>query len=154
MEPQIERCTVDQAPVLTEIAHAAKRHWGYPERYIEAWSESLTVGPEMVRHHQVWACRVGEEVAGFYVLMRSGYRMELEHLWVRPDFIGKGIGRYLMHHAVRLAREAGVHMIDITSDPNAEGFYRRIGARRVGEVYAPVDGTSRHLPRLALEVGT
>ena len=51
-----------------------------------------------------------------------------------------------------VARRARVGGIDITSDPNAEGFYRRLGARRVGRVYAPVGGAPRYLPRLTLEV--
>ena len=30
---------------LTQIALAAKRHWGYPERWIEIWSSQLTFSP-------------------------------------------------------------------------------------------------------------
>lgn len=142
----------DQAAELTEIAHAAKRHWGYPEHYIEAWRVSLTIPPDMIATHAVWCLRSADAVAGFFVLIRVGASMELEHMWVRPEFIGAGIGRRLMEHALALAREAGVQRIDITSDPNAEGFYSRLGARRVGRVFAPVVGIVRHLPRMEMEV--
>ena len=37
-------------------------------------------------------------------------------------------------------------------DPNAEAFYRHMGARRVGEVRADVEGTARTLPLLRLEL--
>ena len=36
--------------------------------------------------------------------------------------------------------------------PNAEGFYLRMGARRVGGVPADVEGTPRALPKLILDL--
>ena len=152
MDRRIERCTAEQADELTTVAHASKRHWGYPEHYITEWRESLTVAPAMIREHDVWSCRMGEDLAGFYVLMDTGGRMELEHFWVLPEFIGHGIGRYLFEHAVGLARDAGANAIDITSDPNAEAFYEHLGACRVDRVLAPVDGTTRYLPRMEFQV--
>jgi len=41
----------------------------------------------------------------------------------------------------------------IESDPNAEGFYLRMGARRIGIKAAEVDGVQRELPVLVYEVG-
>jgi hypothetical protein len=38
---QIVRAKPEDAETLTEIAHAAKRHWDYPERWIEAWRDIL-----------------------------------------------------------------------------------------------------------------
>mgnify|MGYP003337409735 CR=1 FL=1 len=42
----ILRAQPEDHQVLTEIAHAAKRHWGYPESWIEEWRYFLTVLPE------------------------------------------------------------------------------------------------------------
>ena len=38
----LRRANPDEAGVLTEIAHAAKRHWSYPESWIEYWREDVT----------------------------------------------------------------------------------------------------------------
>jgi hypothetical protein len=38
---QIVRAKPEDAAALTQIAHAAKRHWDYPERWIEAWRDIL-----------------------------------------------------------------------------------------------------------------
>ena len=40
----------------------------------------------------------------------------------------------------------------LEADPNAEGFYRRMGARRVGETTYELDGRERILPLLALDM--
>jgi GNAT superfamily N-acetyltransferase len=76
----------------------------------------------------------------------------MEHLWLRPAWAGRGIGRSLFEHAVRTARLRGARNVTIESDPHAEGFYLHMGARRVGEVAADVDGARRRLPKLVFEL--
>ncbi len=46
---------------------------------------------------------------------------------------------------------SGGATLRIASDPNAEGFYLKMGARRVGETPSQPEG--RALPLLLLEVG-
>jgi hypothetical protein len=45
---QIVRAKPQEAEALTEIAHAAKRHWGYPEPWIQNWRDILTMRPEFI----------------------------------------------------------------------------------------------------------
>lgn len=141
-----------EAGTLTEISHAAKRHWGYPERWIECWRETLTITPEFIGSNEVYLAEQDGEALGFYALIMKGEQAELEHMWVRPERMGGGLGRELMEHAKRRAVSLGVRVVNITADPNAEGFYLRMGARRVGEESAPVDGNARWLPRLKVNL--
>ncbi len=149
---EIVRAKPADANALTRITFAAKRHWGYPDRWVERWRETLTISPEFVRRNEAYAAVVEGKLVGFYALVGKGCEIELEHLWVLPDFIGTGIGRALFDHAVRRAAALGAEVVGIESDPNAEGFYRRMGARRVGEISYPIDGQKRTLPLLAVEV--
>ncbi len=91
----------------------------------------------------------GGEAVGFYALVGGG--LELEHLWVLPAWIGTGLGRTLFEHAMRRAAELGASLVRIESDPNAEGFYRRMGARRVGENVYELEGRERVLPVMVVE---
>jgi predicted N-acetyltransferase YhbS len=149
---EIGRTQPSDADALTRIAFAAKRHWGYPERWIERWRQALTISPELIRRNETYAAIVEGQPVGFYVLVGEGRKIELEHLWVLPEFIGTGIGRSLFDHAVRKAASLGAEVVRIEGDPNAEGFYRRVGARRVGEINYPMDGEKRTLPLLVVEV--
>jgi GNAT superfamily N-acetyltransferase len=149
---EIVRAKTDDAEALSRVSFAAKRHWGYPESWIGRWHESLTITPEFVDHNEVYAAVFEERVIGFYALSGEGREMELEHLWVLPEFIGTGVGRALFDHAVSRAAASGAEVLGIESDPNAEGFYLRMGARRVGEVSYAMDGQRRTLPLLAVDV--
>lgn len=139
-----------EAELLTELAHAAKRHWGYPERWIAQWKDALTLTPAMLAEHPVYVAARGTQILGFYALEQNGSTYTLAHLWVHPKCIGQGIGRALFEHAVRTAAEEGAQALLLDSDPHAEDFYRHMGARRVGEVPADMEGTARILPRMLL----
>lgn len=152
MLKEIRRAEPFEAETLTEISHAAKRHWGYPERWIQCWQETLTITPEFIRSNEVYLAEQDRETVGFYALIMQGEQAELEHMWVRPERIGTGLGRELWEHARRRAVMLGARILNITADPNAEGFYLKMGAQKVGQVSAPVDGEARLLPRLKVNL--
>jgi GNAT superfamily N-acetyltransferase len=134
------------AEALTALAHAAKRHWRYPEEWIALWRRDLTFTPEFIERHLVHCAVEGDAPVGVYALLFAGADCELEHFWIAPSRMGKGVGRALFEHAVERCRAIGARRLWITADPNAEGFYQRMGARRVGEV--PSTPAGRTLPRL------
>jgi GNAT superfamily N-acetyltransferase len=139
-EVEVRRALPEDAGVLTRIAFASKRYWGYPERWISLWSSTLTITPEFVRDNEV------------YALTGEGHELELDHLWVSPDWIGSGTGRLLFEHAMERVASRGASIVEIEADPNAEGFYLRMGARRVGENVYEIEGIRRTLPRLMVEL--
>jgi len=152
MIPTIRRAQPVEAAKLTEIAFAAKRHWGYPEGWIEIWREELTVTPSFIERHEVFAAAENGKPIGFYALVTSEDLTELDHLWVLPELIGKGVGRQLLNHAIERAAVIGAQRIEIVSDPNAEGFYLKAGAKKIGEVISEIEGQERRLPRLAIDI--
>jgi hypothetical protein len=118
--------------MLTEIAFAAKRYWGYPERWIEHWRDALTIAPEAILKHEIYAAIVDGLIVGFYTLARKKHRLALLHLWVLSQAMSCGVGRSLFLHAVEPTKALGFRALEIESDPNAEGFYLHPGARRMG----------------------
>ena len=148
----IRHAEPEEAARLTEIAIAAKRYWGYPESWIEIWRDELTITPDFIECHRVFAATENGIPMGFYAVVTSEGSTELAHLWILPELIGQGLGRQLFTHAHCRAAMAGVKVIEIVSDPNAEGFYLKAGAKKIGEVISVIEGQERKLPRLALEV--
>jgi GNAT superfamily N-acetyltransferase len=152
MKSTICRATPEQHKRLTQITHAAKKHWGYPERWMEIWKDALTITPEFIAGNEVYLATVEDEVAGFYALIAAGGRLSLEHMWVDPAYIGAGIGKQLFNHALEVATGLNASSIEIESDPNAEGFYKHMGARRIGGVETEIEGRPRVLPLLVVDL--
>jgi GNAT superfamily N-acetyltransferase len=148
---QILRAKSDDAGALTEIALTAKRHWGYPERWIESWRDAFTIDSQFIVSHETYAAVVEGRLVGFYALGRKESRLHLQHMWVLPMAMGRGVGRSLFHHALERAQALRFREFEIESDPNAEGFYQRMGARGVGTSIHELEQGRRELPVLIYE---
>ena len=142
-----------EAGALTEIAWVSKRHWGYPDDSMARWRAALEITPAYIGRIPVFAAEHRGALAALCAVVKLDARWDLDHLWVRPEHIGHGIGRLLFGHAVShvRAKAAGI-TLGIESDPKAEGFYVRMGARRVGTIVRDWKGLRRELPYLEYRV--
>jgi len=148
----IKPASVGDAQTLTQIALDAKRHWGYPEHWIKHWESDLTISAEFITSNHVYVAEDEGEIRGFYALCLVDEKAELEHLWVRPSHIGTGIGKELFLDAMERAAKLNVNEVELSADPNAAGFYKRMGASQVGEIDSEIDGEPRKIPRMKIDV--
>jgi N-acetylglutamate synthase-like GNAT family acetyltransferase len=73
-------------------------------------------------------------------------------MWIKPEYIRAGVGRRLFEHVRVQAEDRHLSALELSADPNAEGFYQRMGAVRIGEVRADIAGQARILPRMRIEL--
>lgn len=148
MLENIREAMPDEAEQLTELALRSKGHWGYDAEFLRDCRIDLTLTPEFVASCPVFVLEEQGSLAGFYSLSaESAEEVELLHLFVEPQAIGRGFGKLLFKHAVETARRLGYQRLLIGSDPFALKFYEAMGARRVGEV-ASIVRPGRMLPLL------
>jgi len=151
--PVFRRARPEEAPALSEIALASKQSWGYPDEWLAAWRPDLTLSANYIRKQPVWVVEMDGAVAGFLGLEYTEGEWHLEHLWLLPAFIRKGLGRVLFAEAIRLAGAAGATELHIRSDPHAEAFYLRMGAVRTGlEAYQLLGKIPREVPHLTYSI--
>ncbi len=149
MVGSIRRARADETEALTELALRSKAHWGYDDAFMAACRDELTVTKRQADDGEVWVLDDQTGPVGFYRLSLDAKVGELELLFVRPQAIGGGIGRALWDHMLGEATRRGADRICVDSDPAAEGFYRAMGCRRIGDApSASIAG--RTLPRLEL----
>src|SRR5678815_2639968 len=123
----IRRALPEEASTLTTIALEAKRYWGYPEHWIKHWESDLTISPEFIRANHVYVAEADGKIRGFYALCVAGDKADLEHMWVTPEMIGTGIGKELFLDAMERAAKLKVKAVEISSDADAAGIYKRMG---------------------------
>ena len=74
----------------------------------------------------------------------------MEWMFVEPEAIGMGYGRFLWEDALSRARRLGFTELVIESDRFAEPFYLAMGAERIGATPSPVDGAPLPILRIDL----
>lgn len=149
----------DESEALTAVARQAKAHWLYPRADLQRWHKELSISAQQIEQHTVVVAQTHENlIAGWYELLdvpRPWRRCTLEALWVRPAFIGQGVGRALLTNALQAAAACGASTLAIDAEPNAEPFYLHLGAVRVGTVAAPISTDAHRVrPQLLLPLPT
>jgi len=152
MKYEIRRALPEDCRALKAVARAAKGYWHYSSDYMELWNHDQEITPDYVEHYQVRCVVSGRKIIGFYAYSTDGEIRDLTHLWVAPEHIGTGVGRILLRDAIERLRADGVRGLHIIADPNAEGFYLRMGARRLAETRPGPLG--QQSPVLVLDVNT
>jgi GNAT superfamily N-acetyltransferase len=136
---------------LRQIALAAKAHWGYDEDWVRGWAAQGDFSPEALAARPVLVADLGGRAIGFAMLIAQGDVCVLDDLWIDPDWIGRGIGTRLFEACAERARDLGATRLEWEAEPNAVGFYERMGGRYLRES-APTE-LGRTVPDMGLELG-
>lgn len=138
-----------EEPALSALCLRSKAHWGYDAAFLAACRGALAVDPGLVAAGRVEVAEAGGRVLGVVAMGRGedGGSEEVELLFVDPPAIGSGVGRALLVQSLARAAARGARRALVLSDPQARGFYERMGARFV--CMAPSNVLpGRRLPRL------
>lgn len=142
---QIRNAQKAEVERLSQIAKAAKAHWGYPQAWLQSWDQELTILPEYLNKALVRVLLDDQDqLQGFFAASQTDGIWELDHAWVHPAGIGKGYGRMLFADMLEQLQQQGVSAFDILSDPYAEPFYQKMGAVKIED--RPSNQAGRTLP--------
>jgi GNAT superfamily N-acetyltransferase len=160
-ELKIRHAKSTDSTTLTDVSFGAKRHWNYPGEYMERWTDELTITPAYIESNTVFVGELGEKIVGFYSLIEIQQDLEirtvliekgtwLDHMFILPEYIGKGIGTKFTTHMKAYLSEKKVDKVLIFVDPNAKGFYEKLGAKFRRESDSSIPG--RKIPVYEMEI--
>jgi N-acetylglutamate synthase-like GNAT family acetyltransferase len=144
---KFRKATIDDLPLLNHISVTSKGHWGYPEEWMQAWKDELILIPSDLSTMDTLVMEFGPNTIGFCAIKDQGKQYEVMHLWVLPEFIGKGFGNVLLKEALT-AFVLEQKPIWVLADPNAESFYKKQGFMTFDKVESFPKG--RYLPLMKM----
>jgi GNAT superfamily N-acetyltransferase len=95
-----------------------------------AHPEYLILGPEGLAEGRMYVAEEDGSVVGFATwagAAQPGGTIELEDLFVDPDWRRRGIATALVGHIADVLRARGVRHLEVTANPHADGFYSSAG---------------------------
>lgn len=146
---KIRKALLSEANELSEFALHSKATWNYSEEFILACKEDLTITEEYIKNNFVYVLENDNTMIGFFSFLRN--ENALDFLYIHPRYKGKGYGKILWEYVIQQANELGIKSFTIDSDPNAKGFYLKMGAKLIGETPSTVF-EDRLLPLLKYDV--
>ena len=135
--------------LLRDVLISSKGYWGYSKEQLEEWRSNLKFEEAYITGNTVKLILKDKEVIGFFAIVKGDSDV-LDHLWLLPKAIGKGYVNLVFKQIISECHRLEISNFDIISDPDAEGFYLKKGALKVGEVYSQPQ--NRMLPTLKFTV--
>jgi len=123
----------DEGPRLKEMAIGAKGFWGYEPEKVREWANQGDFTPERLGELIVFVAESDGVPIGWASLVPKDGIGWLEDLWIDPPWIGRGVGALLFRHAADHARALGARRMEWEAEPNAIGFYEKMGGGYVRE---------------------
>ena len=150
-EITVRKALIGEAAILRSICLQSKRSWGYSDEFMARFSEQTIMDAHSISTDYVVVACQGETIIGWLRMLTNRAPMILDDLWVLPTVFGKGVGRLLFNEAICVAKELGQSEFELDSDPNAQGFYERMGCIKVGETFSSM---GRYVPRMRYAVAS
>ncbi len=150
-EYMIRLATIADSKALTRLSLASKAYWKYPKEYFEIWKNELTISQDYIHSNDVFVYEINNSIIGYYSIVNLEKDVEisgislgkgiwLEHMFIDPQYIGKGIGTKLFSHLREWCIQTKINKVGILADPNAKGFYKKMGCIYMREYPSTIEG--------------
>jgi GNAT superfamily N-acetyltransferase len=157
----IRQAKTEEAEILTKISFASKGYWRYPREFYDIWSNELTISSDYIQKNDVFVFEKDGVIIGYYTIAElkddievSGVRISkgywLEHMFIEPRNIGKGIGAKMFDHLRKRCGFRGINELGILADPHSRGFYEKMGCEYKCEYPSTIQ--NRTTPYLQLKI--
>lgn len=147
----IEKANITDNEILTSITKKSKAYWGYSAEQIQKWDKNLTISQDYIRDNKVFKLVESSLIIGYYsYFLKDEKVIELDNLFILPEHIGKGFGKYLFLDFLNRIKETGIEKIMLDSEPNAEEFYAKMGFIKIGEFETSIK--NRFMPIMEMKL--
>ena len=150
---QIRSALRSDLPVLNKIIKASKMHWGYPSEWWDHWEKDTLLKEPDFTTGFIFVLELDNSIEGVCTIFEEKnhygieHLYEIEHLFIRPSTIGKGLGKTLLAESLRRAITKEKPVV-VVADPNALSFYQKQGFFQFSQVASKPAG--RYLPVLKM----
>ena len=118
--------SADLAAATSVYRRASLSDEGYRDDLL-AHPEYLILGSAGLAEGRTYVAEQDGSLVGFATWAESAGTVELEDLFVDPDYWRRGIAAALIDRITGVLRARGVQRLEVTANPHALGFYRAAG---------------------------
>ena len=119
--------TSDDLPAAASVYRRASLSNAGDRDKLLAHPEFLILGPEGLAEGRTHVAEEDGSVVGFATWAGTAGSVELEDLFVDPDYRRRGIAAALVRRITEVLRARGAEGLEVTANPHAMGFYRAAG---------------------------
>ena len=105
------------------------------------WKSDLEVSEDYISKNEVVKVYEQDKFIGFYGIKFINEKdAEIDHLWLIPEKIKKGLGRLIFNHIFKCLKLKNYIKATLIAEPNSKGFYEKMGGKVIGQHQSKVSG--------------
>lgn len=118
---------------INAFIRKSKSYWGYTEAFLDAFMEKWRVKLKgaFLENELIFLEQDKQPVGLFAFKINEQDLPELDLFFIDFNRIGQGIGKAMWQQVLNFAKKRGWEKFLLISDPNAEGFYIKMGAKTI-----------------------
>lgn len=133
-EKTFKDAKISDIRAINDLKRASMAHWGYDDEFLNKFMEITGLTEDYLNRSITQLLYAHNQLVGFYSLIfHQDTTLELDNLYVHPDYIGNGFGNTLWFACCKKAKDLGKNEFILWSEPNAENFYLKKGCQKTGE---------------------
>jgi GNAT superfamily N-acetyltransferase len=119
--------TLTDLPAATDVYRSASLFNMGDRDNLLAHPGHLILGPEGLAEGRTYVATEDGSLVGFATWIEADGTVELEDLFVHPDWMRRGIATALVNRIADVLRSRGAERLEVTANPHALEFYRAMG---------------------------
>ena len=143
----IRDAEIDDLDALNDVYRRASLSNDGDRALLLAHPEVLVLSAASLAQGRMRVVAVERTVVGFATTSVHDHHLELDALFVDPDWMRRGIAHDLVRDAVAIARAVGLDRIEVTGNDHAREFYAQAGFVPFGVVDTPLGVPAARLRR-------
>jgi GNAT superfamily N-acetyltransferase len=137
--------------VLSDISLLSKSYWNYSQEHMEIFQKELKISDKYITNNKVWVYVIENKIAAYcsikylkedkvYPICTLQKGFWLDHMFVLPEYIKRGIGRSLFNTIIDFMKSNKIDSIQILADPHSKIFYEKMGCTYISEYPSSIKG--------------
>lgn len=147
------RCaTEEDLDNLNQLAYFSEAHWGESAEFLTRFKEAYAIDYKYLAKHHVVLMEESGSLLGFYAIKNVERLWELDFFYISAALIGYGYGKIMWDHLIQKCIDLGILSFEFVTSPEAEAFYLKMGAARIGMVESSLKA-GKMIPKLKVKMG-
>jgi hypothetical protein len=119
---------------INEMMLHSFSYWSYTQEELHKIMDLLHIDEEYLTKHGIYLAHYDKkDFFGFFSFIKnSDQENQLDYFLIRKDLIGFGYGQKMWEVCCDKAKSCRMKDFIIISNPYAEGFYQKMGAKKIG----------------------
>lgn len=124
---------------LNNLIADSKGYWGYSQDFIKKFMTKFAITSNYIDQGRTFIATQEKINIGLYSFsFDDDNNLQLDNFFINHKFIGQGKGRILWQESIKTANSYQKKEFILWSDPNAEGFYLKMGCTKIGHRKSPL----------------